>query len=87
MELQRHPWLLRDTRRHWPLMSAYERLEHGLAFLLSLVIAILIVLALIQLLVRVVPLLLTGVRVALRRDGVVQADGVAPERHVPDGTE
>ena len=102
----RHPWLLRETRRHWPLMSAYERFEHGVAFLLSLVIAMLIVLALIQLLVRVVPLLLTGaldpldhevfqgvfgsimtllialefkhsiVRVALRRDSVVQVKTV-----------
>ena len=56
----RHPWLMRETRRYWPLMSAYERFEHSVAFLLSLVIAMLIVLALIQLLVRVVPLLLTG---------------------------
>ena len=101
-----HPWLLRETRRQWPLMSAYERFEHGVAFLLSLVIAMLIVLALVQLLVRVVPLLLTGaldpfdhqvfqgvfgsimtllialefkhsiVRVALRRDSVVQVKTV-----------
>ena len=101
-----HPWLLRETRRHWPSMSAYERFEHGVAFLLSLVIAMLIVVALIQLLVRVVPLLLTGaldpldhavfqgvfgsimtvlialefkhsiVRVALRRDSVVQVKTV-----------
>jgi uncharacterized membrane protein (DUF373 family) len=60
MATLRHPWLLRDTRRYWPLMSAYERFEHAVAFLLSLVIALLIVLALVQLLVRVVPLLLTG---------------------------
>lgn len=56
----RHPWLLRETRRYWPVMSAYERFEQVVAFLLSLVIAMLIALALIQLLVRVVPLLLTG---------------------------
>jgi uncharacterized membrane protein (DUF373 family) len=56
----RHPWLLRETRLYWPVMSAYERFEHGVAFLLSLVVAMLIALALIQLLVRVVPLLLTG---------------------------
>jgi uncharacterized membrane protein (DUF373 family) len=102
----RHPWLLRETRRYWPLMSAYARFEHGVAFLLSLVIAMLIALALIQLLVRVLPLLLTGaldpldhqvfqgvfgsimtllialefkhsiVRVALRRDSVVQVKTV-----------
>jgi uncharacterized membrane protein (DUF373 family) len=56
----RHPWLLRETRLYWPVMSAYERFEQGVAFLLSLVVAMLIALALIQLLVRVVPLLLTG---------------------------
>lgn len=102
----RHPWLLRETRRYWPVMSAYERFEHAVAFLLSLVIAMMIALALIQLLVRVVPLLLTGaldpldqevfqglfgsimtllialefkhsiVRVALRRDSVVQVKTV-----------
>ena len=106
MESPRHPWLLRETRRHWPLMSAYDRFEHGVVFLLSLVIAMLIALALIQLLLRVVPLLLAGaldpldhgvfqgvfgsimtllialefkhsiVRVALRRDSVVQVKTV-----------
>jgi len=106
MALLRRPWLLRETRRHWPLMSAYERFEHVVAFLLSLVIAILIALAMMQLLVRVVPLLLTGaldpldhevfqgvfgsimtllialefkhsiVRVAMRRDSVVQVKTV-----------
>jgi uncharacterized membrane protein (DUF373 family) len=97
---------LRETRRYWPAMSAYERFEHSVAFVLSLVLAMLIALALIQLLVRVVPLLLTGaldpldhevfqglfgsimtllialefkhsiVRVALRRDSVVQVKTV-----------
>lgn len=56
----RHPWLLRETRRYWPVMSAYERFEHAVAFLLSFVIAMLITVALIQLLLQVVPLLLTG---------------------------
>lgn len=56
----RHPGMLSETRCYWPVMSAYERFEHVVAFLLSLVIAMLIALALIQLLVRVVPLLLTG---------------------------
>ena len=102
----RHPWFLRETRRYWPLMSAYQRFEHGVAFLLALVIAMLIVLALFQLMLRVVPLMLTGaldpldhqvfqgvfgsimtllialefkhsiVRVALRRDSVVQVKTV-----------
>ncbi|PZQ77837.1 MAG: diguanylate cyclase [Variovorax paradoxus] len=41
-------------------MTAYERLEHVVAFLLSAIIAMLIALALIQLFVRLVPLLVTG---------------------------
>ena len=51
---------MRDTRRYWPLMTAYERFEHVVAFLLSAIIAMLIALALIQLFVRLVPLLVTG---------------------------
>jgi uncharacterized membrane protein (DUF373 family) len=54
------PWLMRETRRHWPLMTAYERFEHIVSFLLGLIVAMLIALALVQLFVRVVPLLLTG---------------------------
>jgi len=53
-------WLMRETRLHWPLMSIYERFEHVVAFVLGVIIAMLIALALIQLLVRIVPLLVTG---------------------------
>jgi uncharacterized membrane protein (DUF373 family) len=60
MASQRRPWLMDETRRYWPLMTAYERFEHIIAFILSLLIAALIVLALVQLFVRVVPLLVTG---------------------------
>ena len=60
MASQRRPWLMHETRRYWPLMTAYERFEHIIAFVLSLVIAVVIVLALVQLFVRVVPLLVTG---------------------------
>lgn len=52
--------LLRETREHWPLMNLYDRFEHVVAFILSLIIAVVIALALLQLLARVVPLLLTG---------------------------
>lgn len=52
--------LLQETREQWPLMNHYERFEHVVAFILSVVIALVIVLALLQLLTRVVPLLLTG---------------------------
>lgn len=102
----RTPWLMRETRRHWPLMSGYERFEHLVAFVLSLMIAVVIALALVQLVARVMPLLLTGaidpldhdvfqgifglvmtllialefkhsiIRVALRRESIVQVKTV-----------
>ena len=60
MSSQRNPWLMGETRRYWPLMTAYERFEHLVAFALSLIVAMVIALALVQLFVRVVPLLVTG---------------------------
>lgn len=52
--------LLQETREHWPLMNHYERFEHVVAFILGLIIAVVIALAMIQLLARVVPVLLSG---------------------------
>ena len=52
--------LLGDTPEHWPLMSLYERFEQIVAIALSLVIAVVIALALVQLLIGVLPLLLRG---------------------------
>ena len=52
--------LLQETREHWPLMNHYERFEHVVAFILSLIIAVVIGLAMLQLLARVVPVLLSG---------------------------
>jgi uncharacterized membrane protein (DUF373 family) len=60
MPSQRNPSLFRETRRYWPLMNAYERFEHVVAFMLSLIIAMLVALALVQLSGRVVLLLMTG---------------------------
>ena len=60
MPSQSNPWLMRDTRRHWPLMTAYERFEHIVAIMLSAIIAMVIALALVQLFARLVPLLATG---------------------------
>ena len=51
---------LAETREQWPIMSLYERFEQVVAIVLSLVVAIIIALALVQLVVCVVPLLLTG---------------------------
>lgn len=52
--------ILAETRDQWPLMTLYERFEHIVAIVLSLVIAVVIALALIQLILRVVPLLVSG---------------------------
>ena len=52
--------LLRETREQWPLMTLYERFEQVVAIVLSLVIAVVIALALVQLVMRVVPLLVSG---------------------------
>ena len=62
MAIKRHASrkLLAETREQWPLMSLYERFEQLVAIVLSLVIAVVIALALAQLLIRVMPLLLSG---------------------------
>ena len=52
--------LLQETRELWSLMNSYERFEHVVAVILSLIIAVVIALALLQLLTRVVPLMLSG---------------------------
>jgi len=52
--------LLAETREQWPLMSLYERFEQVVAIVLSLVIAVVITLALAQLVIRIVPLLVSG---------------------------
>lgn len=51
---------MKEVRAHWPLMSFYERFEMIVAIILSLIVTLIITLALMQLVVRVVPLLLTG---------------------------
>jgi hypothetical protein len=49
-----------ETREHWPIMSAYERFEQIVAIVVSLVISVVVALALVQLVIRMVPLLLSG---------------------------
>lgn len=51
---------LQGSRERWLLMSYYQRFEHIVAFVLSGIIAIVIVVALLQLVLRVVPLLAMG---------------------------
>jgi uncharacterized membrane protein (DUF373 family) len=51
---------LQETRRYWPIMTAYQRFEEIVALVLSVVIAIVIVIALIQLILRVLPLVIGG---------------------------
>lgn len=52
--------LFRETRDHWPLMTVYERFEQVVAVALSFIIAVVIVLALVQIVVRVLPLIIGG---------------------------
>jgi uncharacterized membrane protein (DUF373 family) len=52
--------LMAETRERWSIMSLYERFEQVVAIILSLVIAVVVALALVQLVLRVVPLLLAG---------------------------
>lgn len=52
--------LFRETRDRWGLMTAYERFEQVVALMLSSIIVVVIVLALVQLVVRVLPLLIGG---------------------------
>lgn len=54
------PKLLAETRERWSLMSLYDRFEQVVAIILSLVIAVVIALALVQLVLRVMPLVLAG---------------------------
>ena len=52
---------IRNVRARWALMTLYERFEQVVAIALSLIIAILILIALVQLYERVLPLVLGGV--------------------------
>ena len=62
MESKRHAphKFLAETREQWSIMSLYERFEQVVAIVLSLVIAVVIALALLQLVVRILPLLVSG---------------------------
>jgi uncharacterized membrane protein (DUF373 family) len=51
---------LAETRERWPFLSLYERFEQLVAVVLSLLIALVVALALVQLVIRVVPLLVSG---------------------------
>jgi uncharacterized membrane protein (DUF373 family) len=51
---------LRNARARWALMTLYERFEQMVAIALSLIIAILIIIALVQLYERILPLVLGG---------------------------
>ena len=64
--------LFRETRDRWALMTAYERFEQVIALVLSFMIAVVVVLALVQIIVRVLPLLVSG-GVDILEHGVFQA--------------
>jgi uncharacterized membrane protein (DUF373 family) len=52
--------ILGETRERWRFMTVYERFEQIVALVLSLLIAVVIVIALFQLLHRMLPLMLGG---------------------------
>ena len=64
--------LFRETRDRWSLMTAYERFEQVVALVLSFIMALIIVLARVQIFVRVLPLLMGG-GVDILEYGVFQA--------------
>jgi uncharacterized membrane protein (DUF373 family) len=70
MENKRHAFrkFFAETCDHWPIMSVYERFEQIVAIVLSLVISAVIALALVQLVIRIVPLLLSGAIDPLEHD-------------------
>ena len=70
MENKRHAprKVLAETREHWPIMSLYERFEQIVAIVLSLVISVVVALALLQLVIGIVPLLLSGAIDPLNHD-------------------
>ena len=49
-----------ETRRHWPLMTVYERFEQIVTLVLSLVIIVVIAVAIVQLAIGVLPLVIGG---------------------------
>ena len=49
-----------ETRRHWHLMTVYERFEQIVALTLTAVISVVIAVALVQLAIGVIPLLIGG---------------------------
>lgn len=51
---------MKEAFKEWPLMTFYDRFELIVAVVLSLIVTLIISLALLQLIVRVVPLLITG---------------------------
>jgi uncharacterized membrane protein (DUF373 family) len=58
-----HKWLnnsLPETRRYWPGMDLYQRFEQMVALILSVVIAALVVVALLELMGRIGQLFVTG---------------------------
>lgn len=52
--------LFSETRRYWPILTAYERFEQIVALILSLIIATVVAIALFQLVRHLLPLLLGG---------------------------
>ncbi len=57
---QKNIGVFTETRKHWPVMTFYERFEQVVAIILSFAIAVVVVVALWELLVRIGGLLIAG---------------------------
>jgi uncharacterized membrane protein (DUF373 family) len=52
--------LQKEMRQNWPFMTLYQRFEHFVVLVLGLIIALVIAVALLQLVTRLIPLILGG---------------------------
>ncbi len=65
-----------ETRKHWPVMTFYERFEQVIAIILSFVIAIVVAVALWELVAHIGELLLSGTLDPLNHEGFQKVFGM-----------
>jgi len=68
--------LFAETREHWPVMTFYERFEQVIAIILSFVIAIVVMVALWELVAHIGELLLSGTLDPLNHEGFQKVFGM-----------
>ncbi len=65
----KNPGVFTETRKHWPVMTFYERFEQVVAIILSFAIAVVVIVALWELVSHIVSLLLAGTLDPLEHSG------------------